>query len=145
MVERLLAKEKVAGSNPVFRSRQTLENGSVWGRFFVRGVFVGLVVTAAGVIFIVAVVWRLIPARPEPFTLGGGLDIRNYLAEVRVPEGSSCVGKVLRNVEELVEQHVAIAGLLHQGAVYAAPSIYQIINANDMHTRGVFRRHPQFY
>ena len=36
MVEHLLAKEKVAGSNPVFRSNKTVRNPEAYvGRFFV--------------------------------------------------------------------------------------------------------------
>ncbi len=35
VVERLLAKEKVAGSNPVFRSTLTNQDGSAWSRLFV--------------------------------------------------------------------------------------------------------------
>ncbi len=93
---------------------------------------VGVIVTAAGVLFIVGVGWRLIPTRPEPLTLGGVLDVGNYMTEVRVPDDSPFVGKVLKDVEELVAEDVAIAGLLHRGVVYAAPSSYQIIDANDV-------------
>ena len=93
---------------------------------------VGVIVTAAGVLFIVGVGWRLIPTRPEPLTLGGVLDVGNYMTEVRVPDDSQFVGKVLKDVEELVAEDVAIAGLLHRGVVYAAPSSYQIIDANDV-------------
>ena len=47
---------------------------------------VGLAITAAGVVFIVLVGWRLIPARQTPLTLGETLDIESYMTEVRVPE-----------------------------------------------------------
>ncbi len=92
----------------------------------------GVIVTLAGVAFIVVVGWRLLPARPEPLTLGGVLDVGNYMTEVRVPDHSQFVGKALRDVEELVEEDVAAAGLLHRGVVHAAPSSYQIIDANDI-------------
>ena len=93
---------------------------------------VGVMVTAAGVLFIVGVGWRLIPVRPEPLTMGGALDIGSYMTEVRVPEGSQFVGNMLRDVEELVEEDVAIVGFIHRGVVHAAPSSYQIIDANDI-------------
>ena len=93
---------------------------------------VGVIVTAAGVLFIVGVGWRLIPVRPEPLTMGGSLDIGSYMTEVRVPEDSQFVGNMIRDVEELVEEDVAIVGFIHRGVVHAAPSSYQIIDANDI-------------
>ena len=93
---------------------------------------VGLIVTAAGIVFIVAVGWRLMPTRPEPLSLGGALDIGSYMTEVRVPEGSRFVGMVIRDVEELGDEDVAVAGLIHQGIVFGAPSSYQTIDANDV-------------
>ena len=93
---------------------------------------VGVVVTLAGILFITLVGWRLIPERREPLTLGGVLDIGNYMTELRVPDGSRFAGKLLRELEEVVEEDVAIAGLLRQGVVYAAPSSYQIIDPGDI-------------
>lgn len=94
---------------------------------------VGLAVTVAGTLFIALIGWRLIPSRRAPLTLGGALDIENYMTEVRVPEGSRFVGRLVRDVEEFVEdEDVAITGILHQGVVYAAPSGYQTIDADDI-------------
>ena len=93
---------------------------------------VGLMVTAAGVVFIVLVGWRLIPSRPTPLTLGETVDIESYMTEVRVPEDSRFVGSRLRDIEEFADEDVTIAGILHRGIVYGAPSSYQIIDANDI-------------
>ena len=93
---------------------------------------VGLVVTLAGVIFITIVGWRLLPTRQAPQTLGDTLDVADYMTEVRVPEDSRFVGQVLRDVEESVDDDVAIAGLIHRGVVHSAPSSYQIIDADDV-------------
>ena len=93
---------------------------------------VGLAVTVAGALFIVAAGWRLIPSRQEPLTLGEALDIGSYMTEVRVPDDSRFVGELFRDLEEFVDEDVAIAGLVHRGVVYAAPSSYQIIDANDV-------------
>ena len=94
---------------------------------------VGLAVTVAGALFIALVGWRLVPTRQAPLTLGGALDIETYMTEVRVPEDSRFVGKLVRDVEEFVEdEDVIIAGLLHGGTVHAAPSSFQIIDANDI-------------
>ena len=93
---------------------------------------VGLAVTAAGVLFITLVGWRLIPYRKAPLAMGETLEIEDYMTEVRIPEDSRFVGKLIRDIEELVEEDVAIAGLLHREVVHSAPSSYQIVDANDI-------------
>ena len=93
---------------------------------------VGLAITVSGVAFIALVGWRLIPSRRAPLTLGETLDVENYMTEVRVPENSRFVGKLLRDIEESANEEVTIAGLLHRGLVYPAPSSFQIIDANDV-------------
>ena len=93
---------------------------------------VGLVITLAGVVFISLVGWRLIPSRRAPLTLGDTLDVENYMTEVRIPDDSRFVGKLLRDIEESANEEVTIAGLLHRGLVYPAPSSFQIIDANDI-------------
>ena len=93
---------------------------------------VGLAITVAGTLFITLLGWRLVPPRQAPLTLGEMLDIENYMAEVRVPVRSRFVGRRIRDVEELANEDVAIAGLLHRGVVYGAPSSYQIIDADDI-------------
>ncbi len=94
---------------------------------------VGLGLTVAGVAFIALVGWRLLPSRSAPGSLSDALHIEDYMTEVRVPEGSRFVGKMVRNLEELAEDDVAIVGLLHNGVVHAAPSSFQIIDANDIY------------
>ena len=93
---------------------------------------VGIAITLAGVLFITLVGWRLIPSRQAPLSLGEMLDIENYMAEVRVPVRSRFVGKLIRDIEEFANEDVVIAGLLHRGTVYGAPSSYQIIDADDI-------------
>ena len=93
---------------------------------------VGLAVTVVGVLFIALVGWRLIPYRRAPVALGETLDIEGYMTEVRVPDDSRFVGKLVRDLEELAEEDVVIAGLLRRGVVYGAPSSYQIIDSNDI-------------
>ena len=93
---------------------------------------VGVAITVAGVAFLALVAWRLIPSRQAPLTLGDTLDVENYMTEVRVPENSRFVGMLLRDIEESANEAVTIAGLLHRGLVYPAPSSFQIIDANDV-------------
>lgn len=93
---------------------------------------VGVGVTVAGVVFISLIGWRLLPNRTAPPSLSDALHIEDYMTEVRVPENSRFVGKLVRDLEELAEDEVAIVGLLHRGVVHGAPSSFQIIDANDI-------------
>ena len=93
---------------------------------------VGLGIAVAGILFISLVGWRLIPSRKAPLAMGDTLHIEDYMTEVRVPENSRLVGKLVRDLEEMAEEDVAIAGLLRRGVVYGAPSSYEVIDADDI-------------
>ena len=93
---------------------------------------VGLGIAVAGIVFIALVGWRLIPPRKAPLALGDTLHIEDYMTEVRVPENSRLVGQLVRDLEEMAEEDVAIVGLLRRGVVYGAPSSYEVIDADDI-------------
>ncbi len=93
---------------------------------------VGLPIAVAGVCFMTFVGWRLIPSRRASVAMGDTLDIEDYMTEVRAPYNSRCVGMLVRDLEDLTEENVAIVGLVRRGVVYGAPSSYEIIDANDI-------------
>ncbi len=93
---------------------------------------VGLGVALCGVIFISLVGWRLIPRRQSQGTLGEAIDIESYMTEVRVSENSSFGGKLVRDLEETINEDVAIVGLIRNGVGYGAPSSYEIIDTGDV-------------
>ena len=93
---------------------------------------VGLGIAVVGILFISLVGWRLIPSRKAPLAMGDTLHIEDYMTEVRVPENPRLVGKLVRDLEEMAEEDVAIAGLLRRGVVYGAPSSYEVIDADDI-------------
>ena len=93
---------------------------------------VGLGVAVCGVIFIALVGWRLIPRRESQGALGEAIDIENYMTEVRVSEDSRFGGKLVGDLEESVNEDVAIVGLIRNGVGYGAPSSYQIIDTGDV-------------
>ena len=93
---------------------------------------VGVGVAIAGILFIALVGWRLIPSRQAPLALGDTLHIEDYMTEVRVPTDSRFVGKLVRDLEDLAEEDVAIVGMLRHDAVYGAPSSYEVIDADDI-------------
>ncbi len=93
---------------------------------------VGLGVALAGVLFIALIGWRLIPTRQAQATPGETIEIADYMTEVRVTEDSRYVGRLVRDLEELARDDVAIVGLIHRGRRYGAPSSYQIIDTGDV-------------
>ena len=83
-------------------------------------------------IFISLVGWRLIPRRESQGTLGEAIDIESYMTEVRVSEDSRFGGKLVRDLEETINEDVAIVGLIRNGVGYGAPSSYEIIDTGDI-------------
>jgi di/tricarboxylate transporter len=78
---------------------------------------VGAVTALVGVIFIVVIGWRLIPvASREGDAHDKPLPHEDYVAEVRVAENSSMIGRRVRDLDhEADEADVAILGLVHNG------------------------------
>ena len=93
---------------------------------------VGALVAVAGLFYICLIGWRLIPTRRPEFSLSDAIDISSYMVEVRVPESSRFVGRLVRDLEEVVGEEVAIVGLIRRETGYGAPSSYQIIDVGDV-------------
>ncbi len=68
-------------------------------------------------LFITLAGWRLIPkARREHDSPQELFELREYIAEVRVPDGSGAVGKRVRELDETAEENdAAIIGLVRRG------------------------------
>jgi len=94
---------------------------------------VGVVVALAGVIFIVAIGWRLIP--PADADDGRSIDSphEDYVAEVRVGEESSMIGKRVRELDDEVdEEEVSIVGLVRNGKRLPGGARREQIRAGDL-------------
>ena len=66
---------------------------------------VGLACAVVGVVFVAALGWRWIPtARREHDTAKELFDLEDYVAEVKVPEGSAAVGKRVSELDEVAEE-----------------------------------------
>lgn len=94
---------------------------------------VGAVVALAGVTFVAAVGWRLVPRR------GGGGDtsrlfnIEDYLAELRVPEDAEIVGRTLAEIaEQTTEIDAQIVGLYRRGVRLPTAAGRQPVEAGDV-------------
>ena len=78
---------------------------------------VGIACAAVGVAYVALIGWRLLPASRKSGHAGSELfDIADYIAEVRVPEGSMAIGKRVRELDELAAQSdIEIVGLTRKG------------------------------
>ncbi len=78
---------------------------------------VGLACSVAGVLFIATVGWRLIPsARGKHDTAQELFELGDYVAEVEVHEGSSAIGKKVRELDDVAEDNdIAVVGLVRRG------------------------------
>jgi di/tricarboxylate transporter len=92
---------------------------------------VGLAVAVAGLVFVVLVGWRLVPARKA--STGEGFETGAYLTEVRVPEKSKAVGLTLRQIEaELDGAGAQITALVRNEVKMSAPHGGRRVKANDI-------------
>ena len=78
---------------------------------------VGIACAAVGVAYVALIGWRLLPKAKVSRDAGEELfDLADYVAEVRVPEGSMVIGKRIRELDELAEKSdIEIIGLTRRG------------------------------
>jgi len=78
---------------------------------------VGLACAVVGVAYVALIGWRLLPGERQSSDAGKDLfDLADYIAEVRVPEGSSIIGKRVRDLDKEAEKvDVEIIGLIRRG------------------------------
>ena len=78
---------------------------------------VGIACAAVGVAYVALLGWRLLPTERHSSNAPDELfDLADYIAEVRVPEGSSVVGRKLRDLDDDAEKaDVEIVGLVRRG------------------------------
>jgi di/tricarboxylate transporter len=78
---------------------------------------VGLVCAAVGVVFVAAFGWRLIPAARSQHDSAKELsELDSFIAEVRVSADSSAIGKKVRELYEVADEHeIALLGLVRRG------------------------------
>ncbi len=78
---------------------------------------VGIACAAVGVAFVALIGWRLLPAeRRKKDSARELFDLADYIAELRVTEDSSAIGKKVRELDEDAEKNdVEIVGLVRKG------------------------------
>ena len=95
---------------------------------------VGGVCAVVGVLFVMLIGWRLIPADRAQHDSGKELfDLQDYIAEVHVPEGSPVIGKRVRELDEDAEEaDGAIVGLIRRGARLPGLARRTVIEPGDI-------------
>jgi di/tricarboxylate transporter len=78
---------------------------------------VGLACAAVGVAYVAIIGWRLLPAeRQESDARTELFDLADYIAELKVPDGSPVIGKRVRELDQIAEKSdVEILGLIRAG------------------------------
>ncbi|GAW35135.1 sodium-dependent dicarboxylate transporter SdcS [Roseovarius sp. A-2] len=92
---------------------------------------VGAAVAVVGVMFVVFIGWRLVPARQS--AAGESFDTGAYFTELRVPQKSKAVGLTLRAFErEIEDSDTQIVGLVRNKVRITAPHGGRRIRADDI-------------
>jgi di/tricarboxylate transporter len=93
---------------------------------------VGVGVAAAGILFIALIGWRLLPRRKGQASREEMFHIEDYIAEVRVPEGSKTAGRTLRDLETGTDGDVVVVGLVRGEHRLPAPSGFETLRTGDI-------------
>ncbi len=95
---------------------------------------VGIACAAVGVAYVTLIGWRLLPAsRTSSDAQADLFDISDYIAEVRVPEGSAVIGKRVRELDELAaKSDIEIVGLTRKGRRLPGLARIATIEADDI-------------
>ncbi len=91
---------------------------------------VGLAVAATGLLFLLLLGWRLVPARAGRQE---GFDTARYMTEARIGEKSSLIGKRLRDIEGTLEDSGAqVVALVRNDLRMLAPNPGRQLQAGDL-------------
>lgn len=91
---------------------------------------VGGITALAGVLFVALIGWRLLPVREN--VASESIVLKQYVAELTIPEGSPHIGKRLVDLEEVADKTgVAILGLIRNGKRRYGRSTHSVLQAED--------------
>lgn len=93
---------------------------------------VGVGVAVAGLAFVALIGWRLIPQRQGQSSPEDLFQIKDYIAEVAVPEGSKFIDKALYELETIKDVEVTILGLTRGSQRVFAPQKFEILRSGDV-------------
>ncbi len=95
--------------------------------------YVGLVVAAAGLLYLTTIGWRLLPERLVGQDGADGLfHVEAYTTEARVSAGSPLIGKQVRQLEQLCENDITVMAIVRGNRRMLAPSGIEHLQENDI-------------
>jgi len=94
----------------------------------------GLAITAAGIVFIGLIGWRLTPKREQPSSGESLFSVGDYLTELRVPEGSDYADGTLHNLLTSGENEgsLVVLALIRDDNTAPAPSTFTVLREGDL-------------
>ncbi|QIE57239.1 SLC13/DASS family transporter [Pikeienuella piscinae] len=93
---------------------------------------VGAIAAIAGLVFVALVGWRLIPRRDDASAGESLMDLKQFVAELSVPEEAGIIGKQVRALyDEAESADVAIIGLVRDGKRRYGTARDIVIRAGD--------------
>ena len=93
---------------------------------------VGLAVAIAGVLFVAAIGWRLIPKQAGPSKSGRIFEIEDYITEVRIPPKTALIGKTIHEAYEAgVSDDVVFMTIHRRGRAFHHPSPDAVLRSGD--------------
>lgn len=92
---------------------------------------VGAAVALAGIVFIILFAWVLMPQRQGRVSREELFEIKDYITELVVPEGSKISGKRLYEIEMAIDGDVLVAGHVNKDQRFTAPSAYRTVQDGD--------------
>lgn len=95
---------------------------------------VGLAITAAGVLFIAAIGWRLTPRREDPANGDKLFSVGEYVTELKVPEGSDYAGNTLHDLLTGgdADKNLVVLALIRDEKTSPAPSTFSVLREQDV-------------
>ena len=93
---------------------------------------VGAAITVGGIVFMIAIGWRLLPSGREGTKAPTELfEIGHYVTEARLPPKSNFIGKTIREFEDASGDRAIVLGLVH-GDTRLRPSSTYVLQAGDV-------------
>jgi di/tricarboxylate transporter len=93
---------------------------------------VGAAITVAGIVFMIAIGWRLLPRGREGAKSPSELfDVGHYVTEARLPPKSKLIGKTIREFEDASSDRAIVLGLVH-GDTRLRPTSSYVLQEGDV-------------
>ena len=118
--------------NIVIATFRAENSGAAFGMFDFTPV--GLTVATAGILFIVFIGWRFLPARHRTSIDDSEINfqIASYMTEIRIPPGSELADKTVGAIEQMCENDISVVAFIRDGHRRIAPPTSAPLYAGDV-------------